>query len=103
VRAVALAGAPVGPKRQTGGVASDLRNDLLAICRAIECGAVTPRAGAARMWSLMAEVDYPSDVDEFQVFVGMVSEIQDDREHEAAYSTDIRQEARAVLARQSAA
>jgi hypothetical protein len=55
------------------------------------------------MWSLMAEADYPADADEFRVFVGMVSEIQDDPEHEAAYSTDIRQEARAALARQSAA
>jgi hypothetical protein len=77
----------------------ELRDDLLSICRAIDTGDVSPRAGAARMWSLMAEADYPPATEEFRVFVGMVSEIQDHPEQEAAYTADIREEARAVLAR----
>jgi hypothetical protein len=76
-----------------------LRDDLLAICRAIDAGEVTPRDGAARMWRLMAEAGYPSDTEDFRVFVGAISETQDHPEHEAAYEADIRAEARAAVAR----
>ena len=84
---------------QTGDMPKELRDDLLSICRAIDARDVAPRAGAARMWSLMAEADYPADTDEFRVFVGMVSEIQDHPEHEAAYEADIRAAARAAITR----
>jgi hypothetical protein len=80
-------------------VPTDLRRALIAICRAIDVAEVTPRAGAARIWQLMAEADYPPDTDEFRVFVGAVSQIQDHPEHEAAYEADIRAEARSIIAR----
>jgi hypothetical protein len=41
--------------------------------------------------------------DEFRVFVGMVSEIQDHAEHEAAYTADIREEAKSALERHPSA
>ena len=84
-------------------MANELRDSLLAICRAIEVADVTPRAGAARIWSLMAEADYPPEAEEFRVFVGMVSEIQDHPEQVSAYIADIREEARAALSRHRAA
>jgi hypothetical protein len=80
-------------------VAAALRDDLIAICRAIDAAELTPRDGAARIWRLMAEADYPPDTDDFRVFVGAVSEMQDHPEHEAAYEADIRAEARAAVAR----
>jgi hypothetical protein len=76
-----------------------LRTELLAICRSIDAGELRPRLGAGRIWLLLAEADYPSDLDEFCVFAGLVSEIQDDPQHESAYTEDIRDEARRVIAR----
>jgi hypothetical protein len=55
------------------------------------------------MWSLMAEADYPPETNEFRTLVGMVSEIQDDPEHESAYTADIVEHARAALARHPSA
>jgi hypothetical protein len=51
----------------------------------------------------MAEADYPIETEEFRVFVGMVSEIQDHPEHETAHEANIQDEAAAVLARYPAA
>ena len=47
--------------------------------------------------------DPDRETDEFRVFVGMVSEIQDHPEHEAAYTADIREEAKLALARHPSA
>jgi hypothetical protein len=80
-------------------MATDLRDDLIAICRAIDAAEVRPRDGAARIWRLIAEADYPPETEDFRVFVGAVSEIQDHPEHQAAYEDDIRAEARAAMAR----
>jgi hypothetical protein len=80
-------------------VNSELRDEVVAICNAIDVGDVAPRDGAARIWALLAEADYPAETDEFRVFVGMVSELQDDPQHETDYEAAIRDEASAVLAR----
>jgi hypothetical protein len=80
-------------------VTASLRSDVIAICRAIDAGDVQPRDGAARIWLLMAEADYPPELEEFRVFVGMISEMQDHPQHEAAYAEDVRDEARAVIER----
>ena len=80
-------------------MAGELRNALLAICRAIDSGEITPRGGAAQMWSLMSDADYPAETDEFRVFAGMASEIQDHPDQQATYTADIRDEARAALSR----
>ena len=74
-------------------------NELLAICRAIDEDEVTPREGAARIWRLLADANYPPDTDDFRILVGAISEMQDHPEHEAAYEADIRAEARAAVAR----
>ena len=39
----------------------------------------------------MAEANYPSEVEDFRVFVGAVSEIQDRPQHEAHYADEIRE------------
>ncbi len=46
----------------------------------------------------MAEANYPPGVEDFRVFVGAVSEIEDDPQHASAYRAVIRQQARAMLA-----
>ncbi len=71
----------------------------MAICRRIASGEVQPREGAARIWLLMSEANYPPEVEDFRVFVGAVSEMQDDPQHAAEYVNDIREEARAMLER----
>ena len=80
-------------------MSAELRDEVVAICRAIDAGDVAPRAGAAHIWTLMAEAGYPVETEEFRVIVGLVSEIQDRPEHAPAYEADIREEASAVLAR----
>ena len=80
-----------------------LRDELLTICRRITSGEVEPRAGASRIWLLMTEADYPSDVDDLRILVGLISEIQDHPGHAAEYTKGIREEARAVVERHDAA
>jgi hypothetical protein len=74
-----------------------LREELLTICRRIASGEVQPREGAARIWLLMSEANYPPEVEDLRVFVGAVSEMQDHPQHAAEYADDMRQEARAML------
>jgi hypothetical protein len=76
-----------------------LREEILAICRSIDAGEIQPRRGAGRIWVVLAEADYPSELDEFRVFVGFVSEMQDHPEQAEAYAVDILAEARAVIER----
>jgi hypothetical protein len=84
-------------------VSVEVWQEVVVLCRAIDAGNVAPREGAARIWVLMAEAGYPVETDEFRVFAGMLSEIQDYPEHEAAYEADIRVAASAVVARYPAA
>ena len=74
-----------------------LRDELLAICGEIVDGAVH-HAGAARVWVLMVEANYPHDVEDFRVFAGAVSEIEDDPRNASVYDAAIRDMARAKLA-----
>jgi hypothetical protein len=62
-------------------------------------GVVDPRRGASNIWRLLAEAGYPPPADEFRVFGGLVSEVQDDPKHEAEYLADILKQARAAAAR----
>jgi hypothetical protein len=68
--------------------------------RAHRWGGGGAREGAARIWRLMAEADYPAEVEDFRVFVGAVSEMQDDPQREAVYTNAIRDVAEAMLAQQ---
>jgi hypothetical protein len=79
-----------------------LREELVAICRRIASGEEQARAGASRIWLLMSEADYPPEVEDFRVFVGAVSEMQDDPQHATQYADVIREEARAMLERREA-
>ena len=75
-----------------------LRLKVLAQASRIAAGETSPRAGAARIWVLLAEADYPTELDEFRVFAGMVSEIQDHPELGAAYEARIVDEATRIFA-----
>ena len=79
---------------------TELREQLLAICERIASASVEPRDGAGQIWLLLAEADYPPEVEDFRVFVGAVSEMADHPEHEARYAEDIREEARLKLEQQ---
>jgi hypothetical protein len=73
--------------------------ELMEICRSIKVGAVNPHLGAGNIRRLLAKAGYPPQADEFRVFVGLVSEIQDHPRHEAEYLADIVKQARAAAAR----
>lgn len=66
-----------------------LREHVVALLAQVASGEIAPRQGGARIWALMAEADYPAEVDEFRVVVGFVSEMEDDPEHEDAYAADL--------------
>jgi hypothetical protein len=80
-------------------MSAEARDEAVATCRAIVAGDLPPREGAARIWAVLAEADYPVETEEFRVFVGLASEIQDHPDRARAYESDIRDEASAVLAR----
>jgi len=79
-----------------------LRDQVVQAAREISTGTLAPRAGAARIWSLLSEAGYPPELAEFRVFVGLVSEIEDHPEHAETYIADILEEAEDVVARNAA-
>ena len=74
-----------------------LRNEVRLLCAAIAAGSTDPVVGARRIWVLLADENYPPELNDFRVFVGMVSEIDDHPEHRAGYTADIVAEARRVV------
>ncbi len=48
----------------------------------------------------MAEADYPAEIEDFRVFVGAVSEMQDQPQVATHYAEVIREEAKGKLAQQ---
>jgi hypothetical protein len=79
-----------------------VRAEIVELAQQINDGAVSPSSGAGQIWLLLSDAEYPDELAEFRVFVGMASEIQDRPEHEVPYTEDIRREARAVIARHGA-
>ena len=71
-------------------MSGELRQQLLEIAGDIHAGRIEPRPGAARIWRLLAEANYPVGVEDFRAFAGAASEIQDHPEHSSAYEGDIR-------------
>jgi hypothetical protein len=67
-----------------------LRGEIARIARAIASGTTGPREGAARIWVLLSEADYPEELHEAELsFVGHLSEWQDHPEDGDWYSATI--------------
>ncbi len=71
-----------------------LRQEILAVAQSILNGKVSERQGAARIWVLLAEADYPEELHDARVaFVGPLSEMQDHPEQSEYYEAYIRKAA----------
>ena len=71
-----------------------LKREVRAIAQSILRGETSERQGAARIWVLLAEADYPEELHGARVaFVGPMSEWEDDPKHGEAYAADIRESA----------
>ena len=71
-----------------------MRDKLRAVARSIVSGETSEREGAAQIWALLAEADYPDELHEARVaFVGPISEWQDHPEDAETYAAYIRESA----------